>query len=233
MMSSRERVLLAIDRKEPDRVPLGSPQGVVNVNDAVKKFLKEFDFDHVIRLNFLKSPDERRKVSDGICVDDFGCIFMHKGVENVPYCIHNPLRDARKVEDIERFRWPDPNDPSLLKKDAYENAKKICKGEREYVTAVGVGEIFHTYARLRGFDKWLMDMKINPEVYEVIASKIYNIRLRMTMRVLEEVGDYVDLIRMGDDMGSTNAPFMSVEDFRRFVKPYYKNLITRIKKRIP
>jgi len=86
---------------------------------------------------------------------------------------------------------------------------------------------------MRGFNKWLLDMKFNPEIYEAIASKICDIRLRLSLNLLKEVGEYADLIQMNDDLGSTNGPFMSIQDFRKFVKPYYERLIRGIKEEYP
>ncbi len=232
-MNSRERVLLTINHKEPDRVPIGPPLGRVNLDDAAKRFIETFDFDSFVSLDFRKNIEERHKLSDDVYVDDYGCVYKHKGVSEIPYCIHSPLWNARKVDEVEKYpKWPNPDDSSLIQKDAYEKAKKLYE-ETNHVTVVSVPTIFHRYAYVRGFNRWLMDMKTNPELYEAIASKIQSISLKSTLRLLKETGDHVDLVMLNDDMGSTRGPFMSVEDFRRFVKPYYKELMGRIKKDYP
>jgi len=232
-MNSRERVLFAINHKEPDRVPIGSPGGRVNLDDDAKRFIETFDFDRFVSLDFMKNIEEKHKLSDDVYVDNYGCIYKHKGVSQIPYCIHSPLANARKVDEVEKYqKWPDPNDPSLIEKDAYKKAKKLYE-ETNHIAVVGVPALFHTYAWVRGFNQWLMDMKTHPELYEAIASRIYNIRIISTLRLLEQVGDYVDLVTLNDDMGSTTGPFMSAEDFRKFVKPYYKELVRRVKKDYP
>jgi len=233
MLTSKERVLTTLDHKEADRIPICPPGGRVNIRPEIKRFIESFDFDRFAGLNFAKNLEERRELSHGIYVDDYGCVYRHKGVSEIPYCIYSPLEDVRRVEEVEAYsKWPNPDDPSLILKDAHRKAKKIFE-ETDQVTTVSIGSIFHRYTWMRGFNKWLLDMKLNPEIYEAIASKICDIRLRFTLNLLNEVGDYTDLIQMNDDLGFTKGPFMSLQDFRRFVKPYYERLISGIKKEYP
>ena len=233
MLTSRERVLVTINRKEPDRVPVCPPGGRVNLTPEVKRFLKEFEFDEFVSLNFIRNLDEGREVSPGVYVDDYGCVYRHKGVSEIPYCIRSPLRDAETVREIEEYpKWPDADDPDLILEDARRKARMI-REETDHVTTIDVGSIFHRYSWLRGFDKWLMDMRLNPEVYEVTATRICEIRLKCALNLLKVVGEYTDLVQMGDDLGSTTGPFVSVRDFRRFIKPYYERLIREIKREYP
>jgi len=233
-MTSRERVLLTINHKEPDRIPI-SPPNLIPMDEPfderVKEFLNSFPFDRFIRLNFIKTPSERHQLSEGLFEDGYGCRFEYKGVGDA-YCIHHPLAHAQTVEDIEKFPWPDPDEPGLLEEDAVEKAKKISR-EGKYATVVGIEPIFHRYQWLRGFDQWLIDLKLHPEIHKFIVEKIYHINLTLTLRLLEKVGNYTDIIALGDDLGTSTAPFVSPSDFKIHIKPYFKNLIRQIKKEFP
>ena len=44
------------------------------------------------------------------------------------------------------------------------------------------------------------------------------------------LGDIVDIIRFGDDLGMTSAPFMDLYTFRKLLKPRYKILCDYVKK---
>ena len=44
------------------------------------------------------------------------------------------------------------------------------------------------------------------------------------------VGDIVDVIRFGDDLGMTSGPIMDLETFRKFFKPRYRILCDYVKK---
>jgi len=233
-MNSRERVLLAIDHKEPDRIPIFRPNLIPTyepLEERVQHFLDTFEFDHFESLNFIKSPGDRHELPDEIFEDSYGCRFKYKGVGG-PYCIHHPLAHAETVEDVERFNWPDPEASEPLTEDARGRAERIREGS-EYATALSVDTLFHRYQWLRGFDQWLMDLKLNPDLHKAIADRIHRINLTLAMRQLEEVGDYTDIVMTGDDFGTSTAPFISPQDFRVHIKPYLKDLIGRIKGRFP
>ena len=65
-MKSRERVLLSLDHREPDRVPLFSPN-VMRTREPypeeVHQFLDQFAFDGLAHVgNVVSAPSERREV---------------------------------------------------------------------------------------------------------------------------------------------------------------------------
>jgi len=233
-MRSRERVLLAINHKEPDRIPIFSPNLIPTykpLDKRIQHFLDTFEFDRLVKLNFIKTPSRRRKLAGEVYIDLYGCLFKYKGVGN-PYCIYHPLAYVKKIEDVEKFKWPDPNDPNLLLKNASKMARKISE-ETEYATAINIDTLFHRYHALRGFNQWLIDLKLNPGLHKAIADKIYHINLTLTMRLLNEVGEYTDIVMTGDDLGTSTRPYVSLQDFRKHIKPYFKNLIGEIKRSFP
>jgi uroporphyrinogen decarboxylase len=234
-MTSRERVLLAVNHQEPDRVPIFKPNIIPTYepfDERVQHFLDTFKFDHFVGFNgFIQSPSRRRELPDDMFEDSYGCKFKYKGVGG-PYCIHHPLSGAKTIKDVERFSWPDANGADLLAKEARKKAKEIFENT-ECATSVSVDMLFHRYQWLRGFNQWLIDMKLNPELHKAIADKIYHINLTLAMRLLNEVGNYTDIVMTGDDFGTSTAPFMSPQDFRAYIKPYYTDLIGRIKGKFP
>jgi uroporphyrinogen decarboxylase len=234
-MNSRERVLLALHHREPDRVPLFAP----NVMDTrepyverVTQFLDDFPFDRFAYLGgLIDPPDERRELSKDASVDGYGCRYEYRGVV-LPYCVHSPLAHAETISDVEAFDWPDPEAPGWIAEDARERAA-VVHGQGGYVTAVGVAPLFHQYHYLRGFEQWMIDVKLNPGVHKAIASHISHIHSTLLIQLLEEVGEYTDIVAGGDDFGWSVAPYMSPADFRRLIKPHYADLIGRVKSRFP
>ena len=234
-MNSRERVMLALDHCEPDRVPLFAPN-VMNTrepyHDRVRQFLDTFRFDGLTSLGgALDHPARRRETAEDAFVDGYGCRYEYKGV-GLPYCTHSPLAHAETIAEVEAFDWPDPEAPGLIAADARQEAQRIA-AETKYVTQVGVPPIFHQLHYLRGFEQWMIDVRLNPGVHEAIASHIAHIHSTVLMRLLEEVGDYTDMVVAGDDFGWSMAPYMAPADFSRLIKPHYKRLVERIKDRFP
>ena len=94
----------------------------------------------------------------------------------------------------------------------------LTMSTRSWTIAVVVPPIFHQYHYLRGFEQWMIDVKLNPGVHEAIASHIYHINATLTMRLLEKIGDYTDIVSTGDDFGTSTSSYMSPADFRALVK---------------
>ena len=234
-MTSRELVLRAVSHQEPDRLPLFKPNIIPTREpfaESVQHFLDTFEFDRLAPLGgIVGGPSGRRELPDDASEDGYGCRFQYKGVGG-PYCVHHPLAHAETIQDVERFDWPDPDAPERIAPDAREKARET-REKGEHATCVYVETLFHRYHYLRGFDRWLMDMKLNPEVHKAIADRIYRVNSTLVMRLLEQVGDYTDIVCTGDDFGTSRAPYMSPADFRAHIKPYYRDLIARIKARFP
>ena len=85
------------------------------------------------------------------------------------------------MEDVERFDWPDPDVPSLVEEDALERARNV-RERGEYATSVGVGMLFHRSQWMRGFDQWMIDMVLKPDLHKAIADRIHHINLILYIR---------------------------------------------------
>jgi uroporphyrinogen decarboxylase len=176
-------------------------------------------------------PAQRREAGEDTFVDGYGCRYEYKGV-GLPYCTYSPLAGAETVADIEAFDWPDPEAPGMIAPDARQEAQRLA-AESDQLTTVGVPPLFHQFHYLRGFEQWMMDVRLNPAVHEAIATHIAHIHGTLVMRLLEAVGEYVDMVAVSDDFGWSGAPYMSPADFGQLVKPHYQRLVGGIKGRFP
>jgi uroporphyrinogen decarboxylase len=83
---------------------------------------------------------------------------------------------------------------------------------------------------IRRMDNLLMDLMTD----EKNLSEMLDILVEMHLTGLEKkcrsVGDIVDVIRFGDDLGMTSGPFMDLVTFRKFFKPRYRILCDYVKK---
>ncbi|MDR1019725.1 MAG: uroporphyrinogen decarboxylase family protein [Synergistaceae bacterium] len=146
-----------------------------------------------------------------------------------------PLHDADSIDEVKNYnKWPDPTDPIFLSNviesvtNYHENTDKAVSLFPGYPAL-----IFHMYAWLRGFDKFLTDMYVNKKLYCYLADKITDIALEICRQVLPKVGAKADMILYGDDMGMQTQALMSVEDYRAMVKPWSKRWVTEIKNILP
>jgi uroporphyrinogen decarboxylase len=234
-MNPRERVLTATNHREADRVPIFSPNIMSTTepyDPGLLSYLAKLPVDDLATVGGLVGdPGAQIAQPDGTLVDGYGCRFRYMGM-GLPYCIYSPLSAAETVAEVDAYPWPDPEAPGLVAPDAAARARALhAAGER--AVAVGVGPLFHRYHYLRGFEGWMVDIAQRRDMHRVIADRIHHIQTTLLLRLLEEVGEWVDFVCGGDDLGTSLATYMSPRDFRALIRPYYVDLIGRIKGRWP
>ncbi|MDR1455847.1 MAG: methyltransferase [Tannerella sp.] len=77
---------------------------------------------------------------------------------------------------------------------------------------------------LRRMDNFLMDLLCEPDQVARLLDELLKRHLATLEKVCAAVGDTVDIIRFGDDLGMTSGPFMSAETYRQLFKPRHKIL---------
>ncbi len=83
---------------------------------------------------------------------------------------------------------------------------------------------------LRRMDNFLMDTLCERENVERMLDQLLERHLATLEKVCAAVGDVVDIIRFGDDLGMTTGPFMDVESYQTLFKPRHKQLCDYVKK---
>jgi uroporphyrinogen decarboxylase len=82
---------------------------------------------------------------------------------------------------------------------------------------------------LRRMDNFLMDLLCNQYNVEKLLDELMKRHLATLEKVCRAVGDIVDIIRFGDDLGMTQGPFMSPQIYRQLFKPRHKILCDYVK----
>jgi len=83
---------------------------------------------------------------------------------------------------------------------------------------------------LRRMDNFLVDLYTEPEKVECFADAFLQWRMESLVKIVEAVGDVVDVFRFADDLGMDQGPFMSAAVYRRLFKPRHKALCDYVKK---
>jgi uroporphyrinogen decarboxylase len=252
----RERVIESLNHREPDRVPrdLGGRVSTMmeGAYKTLKKYLKldecgydtinpdwftvdEFDervlqyFDIDFRRVFLKGSSKYKKIveDNNTWIDELG--FKRKYTGMYGEMIDHPLRKAKDVDDINKFKFY----------NAYDSARIIGLKERvEYlynhtdyaiVAAGSVGGILETSNWMRGFDNFPIDLMLKKEMAHALMDKLTTYFIELLDVFLGVVGPYIQMIELADDLGSQTSLLISPELYREMVLPYYKKMISFIK----
>ena len=82
---------------------------------------------------------------------------------------------------------------------------------------------------LRRMDNFLMDLMCEPDQVACLLDELLKKHLATLEKVCASVGDIVDIIRFGDDLGMLSGPFMDPEIYRTLFKPRHKILCDYVK----
>jgi uroporphyrinogen decarboxylase len=143
-----------------------------------------------------------------------------------------PLQSCTSITDIKNYPyWPSDEDIKTLAVGKREEARQI----REKTGCVIIEDAYLAYpallyAMLSGYDKWLMDMKLDPQFYFSLSDKLFEIGLKVVEYFIGEIGDLIDIIGTYDDLGTQEGPILSHSDYEKFLKPYEVRMIEQIRK---
>ncbi len=146
--------------------------------------------------------------------------------------LERPLSDPDLcTDDVEHYAWPDPRDPGRsrgLAEDVREKFEHtdyaLCLG------TVGAGVLDQSIA-LRGYENFSMDLLANPDLAAAIMDRVVEFYIEYWDEILPVVGDYIQVVRMSDDLGVQNGPTMSPELYRAMIKPRQKEVFSFIRSR--
>ena len=141
--------------------------------------------------------------------------------------VYHPLAEATTVAEIEAFDLPSISKEELawLRHEArrlYETTDKAIMGHFG-------GNILEAAQGLRGWERFMMDMALEPRLAEALAQKLADHYLASLPPYLDAVGDYIQIIQMGDDLGTQGGPQMSPEMYRRIIKPRHRQVYEYVK----
>lgn len=233
-MNSKERVLLALDHKEPDRVPINYRATDV-VTEKVGKALR-LDYEGILEyfnvdfrevIPSYQGPVINSDLSSKIQKDIWGVErteIVTDTSRDVMVTL-NPLKEIENVEDLDAYPWPKPEyfDFSNIEKkiDKYEGFAVSTEG----IHAEGYHGIFHQLTYLFGMEKVMMDFILNKDLINKTIEKITAYFLDYYERLFKAGNGKFDILFYKDDFGSQNGLLISRDFIKEFFMPAMKKLV--------
>jgi len=101
-------------------------------------------------------------------------------------------------------------------KNLYENTDRAI--------ILNVGCSLFKGMSLRGLDNFLCDLYLDKKGVSRLFDKLLEVYLATLEVTLKGVGEYVDILVFGDDLGAQNGPLISPEIFKELFKAQYKKM---------
>ncbi len=134
--------------------------------------------------------------------------------------IYHPLAEAETIADIDRYEFGEMADEDL---DLLAAEARRLNRETDYAIMGGVGGAFLEAGEgLRGWDQFLVDIAINRELAERLMDRILEANLRNVRRYLDAVGEYIQLVQVGGDLGTQGGPQIRPEWYYEMIQPRQK-----------
>jgi len=162
--------------------------------------------------------------------DEFGVTWSMPDDE--PYYMdisHHPLAGAT-IEDIKDYPFPKGDDAGRFA-GLREKALAI-RNDTPYAVVSGIsGVTYEICWYMRGLEDWFCDMMTQPEFCEALIDQTKKFWLDWFRMFLDEVGDVVDVIMIGDDLAGQSGPLFNPDFYRRVVKPRQQEVAQYIRSR--
>ncbi len=163
------------------------------------------------------------------CIDDWGGgqIEIEPGIW---YPGFHPLADATTIEEIEDYPgWPDMDDPTRFAHVAREAQALADENQYAIMATPWLMFPFERAFAMQGMDKFLMNMAIYPDFAQALLRKNLSLCKKLLGNFLSKIGDNIDLIKIGDDLGTQERLMISPKMYREILKPIHADLIAHIK----
>jgi len=231
-MTSKERVKRALSHEQVDRVPVD--------------YLANPGVDARLKRHFGVRPDDDESLRQRLGVDFFEIIPRYNGprlhsdlegrktdmwgirtrwVEHEDggywdYCDF-PLKDA----DEERVAcWPMPSPDDF----DYESIPQQCRESEGYALLIGnpgAGDMINTAGMIRTMEQVLVDLTMDEPAGLLFMDRKNEVQLEVLRRSLEAAGGAIDILWLGEDLGTQRGPLISLELFRKHIRPRHQKFV--------
>lgn len=132
----------------------------------------------------------------------------------------HPLANVTSAREVEAYPFPDLSEPWRH----IDLEEQIAQIHAQGLAAVGQMSqtVWETAMLMRGVDNLLMDLVQNEAVAAALIERITHLRCLQARR-FAEAG--IDILRLGDDVGTQRGLLMSPATWRRWLKPGLQTII--------
>jgi uroporphyrinogen decarboxylase len=286
-MNSRDRIMAAINHRQPDKVPVDLGSSTVTGISAIaynnlKKYLKissptrvfdvvqqlanvgmdiidlfgvdaldinrvsaESDDWYLVELEDgskaeypswfrpIKSPDGYWYTTDpdGLVLSKMPAGAAFYDQMYFPYEKGYPDNFDNLKDSLKKISWVVHSHASNLNaEELREKLIHLKKTTNKALVMSGGAKLLELGFFIRRMDNFLMDLYVEKEKLCVMLDLLVDMHLSGLEKKCSSVGDIVDIVRFGDDLGMTSGAFMDLETFRKIFKPRYRILCDYVKK---
>ena len=141
--------------------------------------------------------------------------------------VYHPLAEAATKADLDAYTFHHYTDEQL--KDIESRARSLYYGTDFAILGGFGGNIVEIGQSLRGWENFMMDLVANRPFAEDLMDRITEVHLENLKLYLQAVGDFVQIIQFGDDLGTQGSTMISPELYHEVIMPRHRRLYSYAK----
>ena len=232
-MTAKERVLKTFNLEKTDRVTIGyEANGEVHMRVSNELGIKDGNMELTLQalgvdyrnvgapyigpMLFKELPDRKINPVDGFYMR----WIKHETGGYWDFCDF-PLQNADS-DTIANYPVPNPDDFDY---DAMGDQLETHKEFAIYLGNPGVPDIINSTGRIMGMEDTLCNLMIEDEATLIFLNRRMDMRLAVMERMLTKHKGKIDFMWLGEDLGTQNSPMISLEMYRKILKPIHKKFV--------
>ncbi len=142
-----------------------------------------------------------------------------------------PMASATTIQEVEDYPWPDMDDPTRVAHVTAQAARLAAENRFAIMATPWLLFPLERAFAMQGMDTFLMNLALHPDFAEALLWRIEEACKVLMGHFLDALGDNVDIIKIGDDLGTQESLLMSPDMYRRVLKPIHADYIGFIRER--
>ena len=259
-MTCRERVLTALGRHQPDRVPIdvgGTKNSTIHIvaYERLKRYIdipiarpprladrmmQVVDPDEAVlqyldvdtRAVYEGPPDDPQghDIDSDTYEDEWGVVRRRSPTGYSYDLLRCPLSGEISVADIMNHPWPHPADPGRTR--SIRHRVEQLRSSADCALVLHLPSAFvHKSQYLRGFEDWFVDIAVDRRLIGFLFDAILELSVAQAGHILNVAGGLVDVVNVADDISGQDGPLISPEAYRRLIAPRHRAYFEFIRSR--
>ena len=229
-LTHRERVCLALEHRETDRVPIAMVCSGINApaHAALSDYLArerkltvaEY-LDPLLDIRNVEPDYVGPPLPPGVDIWGVRRASISYGSGAYDEIEYYPLAAAEELADLDRHTWPSTDwfDYSVIPERI-----AAVDAEGDYCLMVANGNIFESSWYMHGFERIFCDLAMDPDLAEAIFERVCDFFVAHFRKILAAARGRIDLVFTADDIGGQQGLLMSLPMWEKHLKPYHARL---------
>ena len=129
------------------------------------------------------------------------------------------------ADDADFDAFPVPNPDDFDYDQVREQAKSYGGQYALYIGSAGVPDVINSNGRIMGMEDVLCHLLMKDEAAMRFIERRAAFQLEMLSRLADALGDMLDFVWLGEDLGTQHTPMISLDLYRETLRPIHQRFV--------